>query len=393
MPRADPDIVAQIKSALRADVGRLAEELRNETPSYRYKHEWRWGKSGGFRVKVSGPKRGSCANFSNHWTGDPLKLIQDPFCTGVAERTFPEALEYASKFTGIGPLYQDQTESKKDPEAERQAQERAKAREKEREEKRGQEEAETAQDHATRIKVAKSLWAKRIPQPWEGIGDTYLTVTRATPIVPLEWPECVGVLPAGRLVIPSDPGGDGQPQRISVPYEAAVIVAATTPDGEITAVQRIPLTADAQNIRHTYGKKSKVKITNGVTTDLDSVVRLPGPANGPLLLAEGPETGLSLWACTGHETWIALGSLSNHRPPLDRQVVICRDDDQSQADRNLEYRLNQWRKDGVSFTVAEPWPVRRRNGSDFNDVLREEGPPRFARVSRWHSSAPRPPIG
>jgi putative DNA primase/helicase len=61
----------------------------------------------------------------------------------------------------------------------------------------------------------------------------------------------------------------------------------------------------------------------------------------PLCLTEGPETGLSVWAATGHETWIALGGMGNHEPPANRPVVVCRDDDplQSPADKALTRAL------------------------------------------------------
>jgi Toprim domain len=133
------------------------------------------------------------------------------------------------------------------------------------------------------------------------------------------------------------------------------------------------LTDEAENIRRSDG--SKIKITTGAIKDTGAVVRLPGPVDGPILIAEGPETGLSLWAATGYETHIGVGNLSRMMPPSDRRLVICRDDDKpnSPADKALGRMLAAWRKQGISLAVATPWRTRRGDKSDFNDVIRSEG--------------------
>src|SRR4051812_22000478 len=63
----------------------------------------------------------------------------------------------------------------------------------------------------------------------------------------------------------------------------------------------------------------------------DAFVRLPGPADGPLLLVEGPETGLSVWRATDCEVWCSIGPLTRHRPSPGRRCIICRDDDADEA--------------------------------------------------------------
>ena len=95
----------------------------------------------------------------------------------------------------------------------------------------------------------------------------------------------------------------------------------------------------------------------------------------PLLLTEGPETGLSVWLATGYETFIALGAMSNHQPPPNRVVVVCRDDDplQSAADKGLTRALTAWRQGDADVRIATPWPERRGDRSDFNDVLQVGG--------------------
>ncbi len=95
----------------------------------------------------------------------------------------------------------------------------------------------------------------------------------------------------------------------------------------------------------------------------------------PLCLAEGPETGLSVWAATGHETWVALGAMGNHEPLANRLVLACRDDDplQSPADKALTRALARWQQTCADVRVATPWAERRGDRSDFNDVLQSGG--------------------
>ena len=75
---------------------------------------------------------------------------------------------------------------------------------------------------------------------------------------------------------------------------------------------------------------------------MGAAIRLPARLpDAPLLLAEGPETGLSVWAATGAETWVALGSMSLLELPAGRRMAACRDDDQrySLADRSVTNAL------------------------------------------------------
>ena len=102
---------------------------------------------------------------------------------------------------------------------------------------------------------------------------------------------------------------------------------------------------------------------------------VPAETSEPLCLAEGPETGLSVWIATGYATHIALGGMVNHEPPTGQPVVACRDDDppQSPADKGLFRALAVWRQAGADVRVATPWAERRGDRSDFNDVLQAGG--------------------
>lgn len=210
---------------------------------------------------------------------------------------------------------------------------------------------------AQRIERARRLWAEAEPVQ-ATLGERYLIETRGISRPDGGWPDAVRYHRAQR----------------------SVILAATLADGTLQAVHVVRLAPDAQNARRHDG--SKIKLSFGVLAG--ATVRLPGvqAANlplGPLLLAEGPETGLSLWAATGRETWIALGSLAKAANwPLfgGRRVVVCRDDDApaSRAAVALDAALEQWRGQGLELAIATPWQVPRADKSDFNDTLREAGP-------------------
>jgi hypothetical protein len=119
-------------------------------------------------------------------------------------------------------------------------------------------------------------------------------------------------------------------------------LAGTDTLGEVSFVQRVRLTIDAQKGAGTS------KLTDGVMAN--AFVRLPGPTDGPLLLAEGPETALSVWAATGYATLASIGSITRHEPPGGRRIVLCRDDDrlQSQADRALKTAIASWHGAGMT---------------------------------------------
>lgn len=153
----------------------------------------------------------------------------------------------------------------------------------------------------------------------------------------------------------------------------ALIAASTAPDGNITAIQRVFLNEDGkakledgQKIKRSFGPRYK------------GAVRLSGDDRA-LCLAEGPETGLSIWTATGLETWVGLGQvagISLETVPLDRIIVVCRDDDPRMAPskKKLKDTVRKWRSEGR--TVLEVLPHERSRGDkgDFNDTLQLFGP-------------------
>jgi putative DNA primase/helicase len=322
-------ILAELRSALRSCIADLAERLLGR-PTVRRKRELRWGSRGSFSVIISGARQGTCSDFETGWKGDPLAVIMREQHTD-----FIGAVKFGCDFVGITF---DRQGKQEDPAARR-------VREAEQARHRAEREAEHEADEGRRIANAQHLW--NASGPIDGtVASEYLEITRAIPRPATGWPDATVRYHSGT---------------------ASLILAGTDTLGEVSFVQRVRLTIDAQKGAGTS------KLTDGVMAG--AFVRLPGPTDGPLLLAEGPETALSVWAATGYPTLASIGSITRHEPPVGRRIVLCRDDDrlQSQADRALKPAIASWHGAGIDAVIATPWKVRRLDKSDFNDVIQAGG--------------------
>ncbi|OYV49235.1 MAG: hypothetical protein B7Z77_08495 [Acidocella sp. 20-58-15] len=274
----------------------------------------RIGSKGALVIQTSGPKRGSWFSHEANIGGGPIELIQH-----LNGCTLEKAIETASQMTGLAP-WPDDAPSKND---------------------------QHDPSEAWRAAKVAQLWRGAVPLAGT-LGERYLTDTRRIPKPATGWPQAVKYHPSMN----------------------AVIVSATTSDGAVQAVQVIRLDREGRKAAATPDKPSKQ--TFGHLEG--AAVRLPGKS-GPILFAEGPETGLSVWAATGYETRIALGSIAKLTAPADRKLVICRDDDKphSPADKALHRAAKTWRQAGHSVAIATPWKQRAHDKSDFNDAIQAQG--------------------
>jgi hypothetical protein len=242
--------------------------------------------------------------------------------------------------------------------------------------------ADEAADIARRIAVAQRRAAEA--EPLDGtVAERYLTETRKIPRPVAGWPD----------VIRYHRG------------ETALLVVATNDAGAVSAVQLVYLGADACKVSKEEAERRGLppsrKKTFGVAKG--AAVKLPG-SNLILLLAEGPENGLTDWVATGRETWIALGPLSNTEPLPGQRLLACADDDapHSKGAKSLSRVVAKWRAAGHVVDIALPWAQRRGDKSDFNALLQEAGiaavrdrieatiePPRPAHRSRVSAAAGR----
>lgn len=286
----DDDSLEALRVALRSRISSLAEHLLGQpNRALSTKRDLRFGNKGSTCVTISGPKAGLCADFEAAEAGDALWLIQH-----TRRCSFVDAMRWAAGWASTSPRTETQIE--RSARLQRLATQRAKGN------------RAAAADRERRVRIAQFIARNAGPIALGSVADKYLARTRCIPRPALGWPESVRFL---------SPWSD-QP--------AAVAFVATDPTGKVCGVQRVNVDAQARKI---------TKRSRGAFAETNAVVRLPGDAGGTLLIAEGPETGLSVWAATGHETWISVGGLPRLSLPVGRKVVICRDDDRigSPADR------------------------------------------------------------
>jgi putative DNA primase/helicase len=323
-------------------------------PDKRAGWEWRWGRKGSLRVFVAGSRAGSWNNFEASDGGKPLDLI-----VLEHEGDREAALRFARTIVGDETLAPD-------PEREQRRAEKAEAAAGQR----------AAEDY---LKVARAQRMAAESIPIAGTpAERYLVSTRKIP-KPEAWPGCV------RYHRPS----------------GSLLVIATNDEGKVRAIQKVHLTDRGKKVSDeevTRRRLGAIKITNGVRHG--AAVKLPGPADRPLLLCEGPETALSVWAATGLETHVTLGSLAGYQPPAitvnehHRPIIVCRDMDEpnSPASLALNRMMAVWVKEHRKFAIAAPYAAFQSKGrKDFNDLIRSDGP--VAVMDRIEMAvAPRPRV-
>jgi hypothetical protein len=326
--------------AIRANPERYARHLFGEPTGGRYRDEIEF--AGNHWVVIKGAEAGSW----KCWTA-----------VGKGGWLVPQATEYqlaldregawvhAAEYYGIRT---DGERPKISPQERRRQRELEEAR-------RAAAERAQAKRIAERIGKARAIAAPT--EPLDGrLGDRHLVEVRCIPKPAGGWPEAIRWHPGLR----------------------AIVAAVTDMAGQLTGTHEIYLDPLGQNIVDRTGSRPrKKKRTHGLRKGY--AVRLParGGAAGfgsPLLLrAEGIETALSAWRATGFETWALLGPLQQQDPPPGRRVVDLRDDDPADSKVEVEYQraLDRWRSRGHRIAVATPWPERRGDKSDFNDILKE----------------------
>ncbi len=347
MDGGDHHNLDELRAALRADAEKVAEALLGK-PTFSTRQTLRWGTKGSLKLELRGAKRGVWHSKESDERGDLLALIRQERRCG-----FVDAVAWARGQTGLPEAWPD-NEADRARRAQQDADRRARQAEAD---ARGQAEADAKRlsDIAWVQKVARAaVPADNTPASW------YLMQVRGIPRPVTGWPDAV---------------------RWHSGYRALVLVG-TRADGDVQCIQRVHLGASG-------GKASveeieqrglpAIKATNGPMAG--AVVRLPGDPAGPLLLAEGPETGIACWSSTRHETWITLGGIGGVELPPGRRVVAISDDNprvndakQGGAAKALNKATVAWRKAGVDLLVATPWQARRRDKSDFADLILADGP-------------------
>jgi len=317
--------------------------------------EWRFGSNtGSLGVVMTGPKRGLWADRAISGVdgrplgGDVIALIRH---TGGC--TFRAAIEKACALVGYSPPSWDAnlTAEQRRTRATALAKDRVRLAAERAGRQAAAEMARQAEARAA-VSAARAMWRARTAVE-STAAFQYLTQIRGIPEPPGGFPDAIGWHPG----------------------ERALIAAATTPAGDVTATQIVRLTPNGQK----RVAANLVKQTTGrlLTADGPAALRLParlGADPALLLHCEGIETGLSVWAAYGAEVWIALGSGFDPQPA--RLNVVCADDDPPESARGhaLAKQIEGWRQAGLVFAIAGPWDAPRGDKSDFADLIRKEGP-------------------
>jgi hypothetical protein len=157
----------------------------------------------------------------------------------------------------------------------------------------------------------------------------------------------------------------------------AIVFVATDDEGNTRAVQQVYLSPD--------GKKAPLALAKRTNGLLDgAAVRFPGnTSTGAIILAEGAETGLSIWHSTKQDTWSLLGPNFVKAPiPKCLTIIIARDADPtgSPADKKVITDAELLVSRGFKVKIATPPRYGDLKKTDFNDVLQREGERAVARL-------------
>ena len=298
--------------------------------------EGRWGANGSLSVVLIGTKRGAWFDHDAGVGGGPFELIEQY----ESVRGFVDCKRWAKNWLGWSedrPLH----DLKRREQLYRQRAEEAAKRE-----------FEAEAEDQRKIAEAKAYWNKTIPLAGT-LGEFYLKTVRGIPLEAI--PDAIRYHSGDR----------------------AVVVSGTTETGEIAALQRIYLAPDGKNVK--VGDPDKLRnLKKSLGSPDDAPVRLPACKAGTICIAEGPETGLSVWAATGYETWITLGkgNIPSLAVPNGSTIVLLMDDDRPpthKSQQKLNEAIKGWQRQGVTVHRAWPFEVRRKNGADFNDLIKEAG--------------------
>lgn len=332
-----------IAKMARNDAANFAEIVIGERPTYRGASEIRFLENQSLVVYTKGNRQGTFKNFSDDSArGDMIDLCQ--YIRGMNKH---EALLYAKDQLNITESDMDHAASllkTKSPE---------------------EQEREAEQIRQKKIRVAQWIWRNSSPTEGKEEGEAYLKGRG------LKGPFDPNLIRYRRLS-PEDLKKMGaEDHHIPKTPVVAVVFKATNAKGEVTAVQQV-LTTQGQKITKVVPEFENAKRTNGHL--IGSAVKFGSEKPEKVLLAEGPETALSLFESTGIPTWITLGT-SNYTtlqmPKTVKEAIVASDMEPSGVGLGASLRAAQhWTRVGVpKVGIALP----RLEDGDFNDVHQKSG--------------------
>jgi hypothetical protein len=343
---------ANVKDALNTRAEDLFELVWGQ-PFKRGGHEWRPSATSPRAMEMRGRKRGLWHDHSAGQGGDLLDLIAVEFCgLDKARDDFPRVLKEAANWCGINQDAEIDLEPLKQRQRDREATAEI------------EEKAELAKKAATLDYItARAQPAENSPAALylESRGITDLPDTGIAFLPPIGPTKGIA-------------GGD----------MAACVVWATDSQGKPMGGQRILLNLDGSRTRDIDVSKPTFGSAGGYPARFAARVQ-----GGPLCIAEGPESALSIWQATGFETWAVFG-VSNWQSapiPTGRKVILCPDRDlpegthpkgsdearaKESAARAFNKAVQHHSALGCNLHIAQA-PEPKGSKRDLNDTLQRAG--------------------
>lgn len=152
----------------------------------------------------------------------------------------------------------------------------------------------------------------------------------------------------------------------------ALTIWAEDNDGTIIGGQRILLTSrgDKVDIKHNKPNFGFISSAAGKFRARTNT------KESPIVIAEGPESALSVWFAMGVETWTVFGvsGFQSISLPPDRRIILAPDQDPSDSQAAIGFRkaVNHHLKNNSDLWLAvAPEPIGSKN--DLNDTLQHQG--------------------
>ena len=329
---------AQIAAAVNARAAEFAEHVLGEKPQSRGARQHRFLSKGRLVVTVSGAKAGSYTNYGDGTFGDMIDLYQRH-----VNCTKGEACDYAKGWLGL-------SDGAAMPEIKRISPEELKRQEDE--------------EKGKKIRTARWLW-NQATAVLGANAQEYLRY-RGIRVIP---PSCVRYR---QLDAEAMEKLGHNPEEYNGKCFEALVFASTSLTGEVQALQQVLLLGS---------RKAPIdakKLSFGSIPG--AAVKLAEPTDGRLILAEGPETGLSVWQATGIATWITLGAqnfVTVDVPATVREIIIAVDlETYCHGLAAALKAARHWRSRGRIVKFMLPASVDNRSDVpelDFNDMVKTGG--------------------
>lgn len=333
-----------VAKRLREEAGPFAEFVMGEKPTFRSGSEIRFYPHQSLVVNIAGKRKGTYYSFADSDNrGDMIDLYKS-----VRGANSHDAFQAACAYLGAGgvDLSGDLAPPKRDT---------------------AKDEAEAKAERDRKIRTANWIWNSSSPTEGREEGLAYLKGRGITADIP------ASIMRFRRLSGEDLMKMGAKAEQVPPHPVVAIVLKATNARGETTAVQQI-LTCQGKKITAIVPDFPNPKRTNGNLSG--SAIKLGGENPERVILAEGPETSMSLFQATGTPTWVTLGT-SNYTtlqlPKTVKETIVATDLEEYGVGLSSALRAAQfWTLAGVPKSGIAI-PRISSNHGDFNDMHQEQG--------------------